>query len=305
MKKSLHKFLFESGCDPKLRHLIMEITRASKYVAHAIRTGDLGKAGTSNMYGEDQLTLDVLSDGIFCNILSESDLVASFASEEQDDEVLLNGERGAYSIAFDPLDGSSLIDVNISVGSIFGIWKGNGFIGKTGADMKAAGYFQYGPRTSLVIAIGGKISEFILNDLGEYHISREEIVVFPDAKIFAPGNLRAVIERPKYGNVLKYFIENSRTLRYAGGMVPDINSILMKGNGIFTYPSHAAYPNGKLRLLYECAPMAYIMMAAGGKAVTETGEPILEIECTKLHQTTSIFIGSKNEVNTTVNILNT
>ena len=304
MQKSLHKYLFELGTDPKLRHLIMEIARASKYVAHAIRTGDLGAAGSSNIRGENQLALDILSDEIFCNILSESDLVASFASEEQDYAVEINGERGAYSVAFDPLDGSSLVDVNISVGSIFGVWEGNGFLGKTGSDMKCAGYFQYGPRTSFILAVDGEISEFTLNDLGEYHRSKPEISVAPDAKIFAPGNLRAIQERPEYGNVLNHFLTTQKTLRYAGGMVPDINSIFMKGNGIFTYPSHSQYPNGKLRLLYECAPMAYLMMAAGGKAVTETGEPILSLECTELHQRTSIFLGSANEVDITVKILN-
>lgn len=304
MQKSLNKYLFELGTDPKLRHLIMEIARASKYVAYAIRTGDLGKAGGSNIQGEEQLALDVLSDEIFCNILSESDLVASFASEEQDHSVEINGERGDFSVAFDPLDGSSLVDVNISVGSIFGVWAGNGFLGKTGADMKCAGYFQYGPRTSFVLAIGGEISEFTLNDLGEYHRSKTDITIAKDAKIFAPGNLRAIQERPEYGRVLDHFLTTQKTLRYAGGMVPDINSIFMKGNGIFTYPSHSQYPNGKLRLMYECAPMAYLVMAAGGKAVTETGEPILSLECTDLHQRTSIFLGSENEVDATVKILN-
>ena len=304
MQKSLHKYLFELGTDPQLRHLIMEIARASKYVAYAIRTGDLGKAGGSNIQGEEQLALDVLSDEIFCNILSESDLVASFASEEQDYSVEINGEGGAYSVAFDPLDGSSLVDVNISVGSIFGVWEGNGFLGKTGADMKCAGYFQYGPRTSFILAVGGEISEFTLNDLGEYHRSKSDISVAPEAKIFAPGNLRAVQERPEYGRVLDHFLATQKTLRYAGGMVPDINSIFMKGNGIFTYPSHSQYPNGKLRLMYECAPMAYLMSAAGGKAVTEKGEPILGIECTDLHQRTSIFLGSQNEVDRALEILN-
>jgi fructose-1,6-bisphosphatase I len=282
----------------------MEISRASKYVAHAIRTGDLGKCGTANTHGEDQLALDVLSDQIFCNVLSESDLVASFASEEQEEQVSINGENGAYSVAFDPLDGSSLVDVNISVGSIFGVWQGNGFVGKTGADMKAAGYFQYGPRTSFVLAIGGKTVEFVLNELGEYHLSQGDLKISDEAKIFAPGNLRAIAERPEYKRVLDYFLVNQKTLRYAGGMVPDINSIFMKGQGIFTYPSHSKYPSGKLRLLYECAPMAYLVSAAGGKAVDEKGEPILAIACKDLHQRTSIFLGSRNDVNTTVKLLN-
>ena len=154
------------------------------------------------------------------------------------------------------------------------------------------------------MAVDGEISEFTLNDVGEYHISQEKIAVADEAKIFAPGNLRAIVERPEYGQVLQYFLNNQRTLRYAGGMVPDINSIFMKGNGVFTYPSHSKYPSGKLRLLYECAPMAYLMTAAGGKAVTEKGEPILAITCDDLHQRTSIFLGSRNEVNSVIKILN-
>lgn len=303
MKPSLHKFLYQSSCDEGLRHVIMKIARASKYVAHAIRTGDLGKAGTSNLYGEDQLALDVLSDQVFCDVLAESDLVASFASEEQDEQVQIRGELGKYSVAFDPLDGSSLVDTNGPVGSVFGVWEGQEFIGKKGSDLSAAGYFLYGPRTTFILALNGVVTEFTLNDVGEYHVSLEEITLEPDAKIFAPGNLRAISEREDYGNVLNYFLENRRTLRYAGGMVPDVNSILLKSNGIFTYPSHSDYPDGKLRLLYECAPIAYIMRSAGGKALTEKGEDILDIECTALHERVTIIAGSMNEVDNVIEIL--
>lgn len=303
MNSSLNKFLFKIGACPELSRLIIDIARASKYVAHAIRTGDLGKAGTSNLYGEDQLALDVLSDKIFCETLAESDLVSSFASEEQDGAVEIRGNFGKFSVAFDPLDGSSLVDTNGPVGSIFGVWKGNGFLGKTGEEMPVAGFFLYGPRITLILSLHGSVNEFTLNDIGEYHLSQKNITIDPEAKIFAAGNLRATSERPEYKAVLDHFLDTQKTLRYAGGMVPDINTILLKRNGIFTYPSHSAYPDGKLRLLYECAPMAHIVTAAGGSAVSESGVPILSMPCRTLHERTSIIIGSSEEVETVIQIM--
>lgn len=302
LTQSLHNFLYEQNICSELRHLILEIGRASKYVSHAVRTGDLGKAGTSNLYGESQMTLDVLSDEIFCNILKEADSVSAFASEEQEEAIRIS-QNGKYCIAFDPLDGSSLIDVNGPVGSIFGIWQGDDFIGKSGNDLIAAGYVQYGPRTTMVLAINKTVNEFILNDIGEFQLGKKDLTLSKDGNIFATGNLRACKEKPKYKAVLDYFLDSQKTLRYTGGMVPDINSILMKGHGIFTYPSHSAYPNGKLRLMYECAPFAYIIETAGGKALTETGENVLDIKCKKLHDRVTIFVGSKNEVEKCVEIL--
>ncbi len=300
---SLNKFLYKSTLPSSLQRVILEIMRASKYTAHAITTEETGKSGETNVQGEEQLALDMRCDEIFCNILSESELIASFASEEQENEVEINGENGKYSVAFDPLDGSSLLDVNGCVGSIFGIWEGNGFIGKKGKDLVASGYIQYGPRTTAMISFDGKTHEFTLCEVGEYQLTKQNISIDSIAKIFAIGNLRALPERPEYKKVLDYFLENKNTLRYAGGMVPDINTILCKENGIFTYPSHSEYPNGKLRLLYECAPMAQIMMNAGGNATDEEGENIEDIEIVQLHQRTSIILGSSSSVDDVVDIL--
>ena len=308
--QSLHNFLFESNkasensVPQNLQRVIVEIMRASKYAEHAIRTEETGKSGATNVQGEEQLALDIKCDQIFCKVLSESELVASFASEEQEHEVSINGDNGFYSVAFDPLDGSSLLDTNGCVGTIFGIWEGNGFLGKSGNDLVAAGYVQYGPRTTAMLSFAGNTHEFTLSEIGEYHLSKENISVNDNAKIFAMGNLRASTERPEYKSVLDYFLEKEKTLRYAGGMVPDINSILCKESGIFTYPSHSAYPKGKLRLLYECAPMAYIMNNANASAVDEFGNNISDIEITELHQRTSIILGSKNSVKKVIEILN-
>ncbi|MEI7510923.1 MAG: class 1 fructose-bisphosphatase [Candidatus Peregrinibacteria bacterium] len=295
--QNINAFLFEQGCSEDLRSLLTFISRAGKYVAHAIKTGDLGKAGTSNLYGEQQLTLDVLADEIFGEHLVESNLVSCFASEEQEELVTILGDSGKFSVAFDPLDGSSLVDTNVTIGSIFGVWEGNGFLGRKGSEMKAAGYFTYGPRTTLVLSLGSIVDEFVLNDIGEFQIFRNNLSVQPYSKTFSPGNLRAVPERSEYARLLEHWISDTKTLRYTGGMVPDINSVLCKGNGIFTYPSHSQYPEGKLRLLYECAPMAFIVTCAGGKATNEKGQPILDIPCRNLHDRSSIFLGSTEEVN--------
>ncbi len=307
--QSLHNFLFthnkkKNNLPPNLQRVIVEIMRASKYAEHAIRTEETGKSGETNIQGEEQLALDIKCDQIFCNILSDSELIAQFASEEQEHAVNINGEAGFYSVAFDPLDGSSLLDTNGCVGTIFGIWEGNGFIGKSGNDLVAAGYIQYGPRTTAMLSFAGNTHEFTLSEIGEYHLSKENISVHENAKIFAMGNLRASTERPEYKSVLDYFLEQKKTLRYAGGMVPDINSILCKESGIFTYPSHSAYPQGKLRLLYECAPMAYIMNNANASAVDEFGKNISNIAITDLHQRTSIILGSTKSVEKVIEILN-
>lgn len=294
--QNLNSFLFDNHVANELRHMILDIARASKYATHAIRTEGTGLASSQNTHGEDQLALDVRCDEIFHAILSEADLLSCFASEEQENSVSVNGDNGKFSVAFDPLDGSSLLNTNGPVGTIFGIWEGNGFIGKKGSDLLASGYVQYGPRTTLTLAVQGKTHMFTLSDVGEFHLSEESIIILPDAKIFSPGNLRAMPERPEYQKAMDYFFTTQKTLRYAGGMVPDINSILCKKNGIFLYPSHSKYPKGKLRLLYECAPMALVIENAGGKAIDENGNRILDIAIDDLHQKTSIFLGSSAEV---------
>lgn len=300
---NLNSFLFDKKVSNQLRHMILDVARASKYAAYAIRTEGTGLAESQNTHGEEQMALDVHCDQIFHEILSEADLLACFASEEQENMVVVNGDEGSFSVAFDPLDGSSLLDTNGPVGTIFGIWEGNGFIGKKGKDLMAAGYVQYGPRTTMMLSVQNKTHMFTLSDVGEFHLSEENIIIDDDAKIFSPGNLRAMPERPEYQKVMQYFFEKQKTLRYAGGMVPDINSILCKKNGVFLYPSHSKYPQGKLRLLYECAPMAMIIESAGGQAKDEKGNDILNISIQDLHQKTTIVLGSKNEVKTIVSML--
>ncbi len=299
----LDTFLNQSLENDDLGKVIFTIARAGKYVAHALSEGELGKSGSENASGDSQLALDVLADEIFCEHLRSTGLVARFASEEQEGMVWGNKD-GKFAVAFDPLDGSSLVDSNFALGAIFGIFPGKTFLEKTGNDLLAGGYLIFGPRTKFVFATSEGIWEFTENAIGEFTLSRENFVISPDAQYFAPGNLRAIRENPRYEKLISHFAKTPLTLRYSGGMVPDIHHIFSKESGIFLYPSHSQYPQGKLRLLYECSIFAFLTEAAGGLAVDEKGVRILDKKITELHARTTIFLGSKNTVNTALQIIN-
>jgi len=277
-----------------LRHLINDIARASKYIHYAIRTTEAGLAGTQNQFGEEQVKLDVLSDEIIRQHLCQSGLVASFASEEIDSIVELDA-KAPYSVVYDPLDGSSLVEVNFAIGSIFGIYPGNQILGRTPRDQVAALYVLYGPRTILVYASGKGVHEFILNEVGEFILLRRDLGVSDEAKNYSPGNLRAVTDTPAYREMLNLWLDEKLTLRYSGCMVADVHHILSKGQGVFTNIGGSKYPEGKLRLLFECGPFAYLMEQAGGTASTGK-ESVLDVKIRDQDQRTPLIIGSSDEV---------
>jgi fructose-1,6-bisphosphatase I len=291
---NLRRYLREAGVDRDLTRIICEIANASKYIINAIRTGDLGVAGTSNLYGEQQLALDVLSDRIIQKRLMYSGVIARMASEEVDDIVDVTvPTNGRYSIAFDPLDGSSLVDVNLAVGTIVSIYEGDNFF-QPGRNQVAALYVLYGPRTTMVVSTGNGVHEFAMNQLMEFDLVQENIQLKGPARIYAPGGLRS-----KYtAGTLKFVrsLEKSGTkLRYSGGFVPDINQVLIKGSGLFMYPHLTDSPAGKLRLLYELNPMAFLVEQAGG-AASNGRQRILDIDPERLDQCSPVFIGSKEAV---------
>ncbi len=301
---SFNHFLREKGVSNELRSLLYHIARSVKYINFSIRAGNTGVAGTQNIQGEDQLALDVLADKIIASELEKSELASFIASEEKEQSEEFAAPRGQFSVAYDPLDGSSLVDANLAIGSIFGIWPGNTLIGGTGGEMQAACYSVYGPRIVLVIAVKGKgVHEFELNDVGEFILTRENLKVKEDTKYFAPGNLRACAESEKYMKLMMYWLEKQQKLRYSGGMVPDLHHILSKGQGIFTYPPDKEHLNGKLRLLFECAPFSFVFEEAGGVSLDLKGNRILDVKVEEIHQRTPIFIGSKNEVGKAVDFL--
>lgn len=297
----LRRHLRAQNIEDNLVHLICEIAEASKYVINAVRTGDLGVAGTSNLYGEEQLALDVLSDRIMRKRLIHSGVVCKIASEEMDEifEVTSN-TNGMYSVAYDPLDGSSLVDVNLAVGTIVSIYAGCDLL-QEGRKQVAALYILYGPRVSLVYSIGNGVHEFTMNQLMEFTLTRENIRMKPEGDIYSPGGLRN-----KYSEgtekFIRYLEAKGAKLRYSGGFVPDINQVLLKGKGIFMYPALNGSPNGKLRLLFELNPMAFLVEHAGGLASDGT-RPILDIKPEKLDQRAPIFIGCAEDVSRAMEFL--
>lgn len=290
----LRRHLREKGVERNLTRLICEIAEASKYIINSIRTGDLGVAGTSNLYGEKQLALDVLADRILEKRLRYSGVVSSVVSEEQDKIVPFEPEHSLnYSVAYDPLDGSSLVDVNLAIGTIVSICKGDALLGK-GRDQIAAMYILYGPRTTLMYSTGDGVYEFAMNQLMEYTLVQENVTIDGDAAIYSPGGQRNLYTEGTE-RFVRHLEEDGCKLRYSGGFVPDINQILVKGKGVFIYPHLKGKPEGKLRLLYELNPMAFLVEQAGG-AASDGKRPILDIEPQAIDACAPVFIGSKKEV---------
>jgi fructose-1,6-bisphosphatase I len=290
----LRRHLRENDVNDNLTHLICEIAEASKYIIHSIRTGDLGVAGTSNLYGEEQLALDVLSDRILRKRLDHSRVVANMMSEEMNEIIPISPDcEGKYSVAFDPLDGSSLVDVNLAVGTIVSIFEGCDLL-QPGRNQVAAMYILYGPRTTLVYSVGHGVHEFGMNSLMEYTLLQENITIAPKGNLYSPGG-----QRNLYTPGVEAFVTSLENrgvkLRYSGGFVPDINQVLLKGKGIFFYPHLQDLPQGKLRLLFELNPMAFLMEQAGG-AASNGHQRILDLQADQIHARSPIFIGCKEDV---------
>lgn len=293
----LRCYLRDTNVDRDLTRLICEIADASKYIINSIRTGDLGVAGTSNLYGEEQLALDVLSDRILRKRLIHSGVVTTIVSEETNEVITVDHSNhnggGRFSVAYDPLDGSSLVDVNLAVGTIVAIYEGDNIL-QAGRHQVAAMYVLYGPRTTLVLSTGNGVHEFAMNQLMEYTLVHENIQLAAHGLIYSPGG-----QRNKYTTGTEKFVrhleEEGAKLRYSGGFVPDINQIMIKGKGIFLYPHLQGAPQGKLRLLYELNPMAYLIEQAGGAASTGK-ERILDMVPSRIDERAPVFIGCKDDV---------
>jgi len=270
-----------------MQEIFEAIKRSAKRIHEAINYEEFGYCEGENCSGEQQLKLDVLSDRIIEEELSKVSSVKILASEEKTDSVSLN-ENGRYLIGYDPLDGSSLIDANLSVGSIFGIYE-NSFNGK---DLVASVYVVYGPRVELVIATL-TVERFLLRN-NEF-VFLEELKVGIKGKINAPGGTQK--EWYAYHkNMIESLFKEGYRLRYSGGMVPDLHQILVKGGGLFSYPGTKDKPMGKLRRVFEVFPFANIFEKAGGYAINDKGERLLDLEVDNIHGTTPCFFGSKYEI---------
>ncbi len=283
----------KAGASLELSTIVVELLAAVAEIADMIDQTSEGKAGTQNAYGEEQAAMDVKAESILQATLKSCPFVGLIGSEELD-EPLAGHEAGAYSVFYDPLDGSSLLDVNQSIGTIVGIYDSLDVIGKTAASQVAALFAVYGPRTTVMLTLGKGVVELAYED-GVWVVKQESVNLTGQKNYFAPGNLRACKEREDYFDLVSQYVMEQYTLRYSGGMVPDINHLLKKGSGVFLYPGMPSQPDGKLRLLYECGPMAFIMEQAGG-AASDGVQRILDLPIENYTQTTPIYIGVKAEV---------
>ena len=306
-------FLYSTG---ELSRLLSAIRLASKVVNREVNKAGIaniiGKAGNENIQGEEQQKLDVLANEIFIEALSQREVVCGIASEESDDFIEIKASSNAhlskYVVLIDPLDGSSNIDVNVSVGTIFSIYRRvtepgtpvslEDFLQK-GVNQAAAGYVVYGSSTMIVYTTGNGVNGFTLDpSLGTYYLSHP-CMKFPETGKIYSINEGNYIKFPQgVKNYIKYCQREEEdrpyTSRYIGSLVSDFHRNMIKG-GIYIYPSTAHSPNGKLRLLYECNPMAFIVEQAGGKA-TDGLTRIMELKPEELHERVPFICGSKNMV---------
>ena len=271
-----------------MEQILNTIKEASIEIKKTIELGDTGKSEQQNSTGDTQLKLDIASDIIIENAFKKITDVKRIVSEEQDIIVDIN-ENGKYLIAYDPLDGSSLVDVNLSVGSIYGIYKED----FTGKNIVASVYVVFGPRVEMVICDGQSVKLYRLhNDQFTYV---QDIKMDQKGILNSPGSTQQCWY-PHHRQMIEDIFSEDYTLTYSGGMVPDLHHILVRGGGLFSYPGASDKPQGKLRQLFEVFPFAHIFETAGGAATNGKGR-VLEIETTHIHDTSPCFFGSNYEIN--------
>lgn len=319
--KTLGEFIIEKQQDfqyssGELSRIFNSIRLAAKVVNYKVNKAGLvdiiGAAGDTNIQGEDQQKLDVIANEIFIQNLINREIVCGIASEENDDFITVagsdNSHNNKYVVLMDPLDGSSNIDVNVPVGTIFSVYRRITPVGtpvqledflQPGINQVAAGYVIYGTSTMLVYTTGHGVNGFTLNPaIGTFYLSHPNMQFPKDGKIYSINEGNYVHFPQGVKDYIKYcqLEEGDRpyTSRYIGSLVSDFHRNMIKG-GIYIYPTSSKAPKGKLRLLYECNPMAFLAEQAGGKA-SDGYNRIMEIQPTELHQRVPFFCGSYNMV---------
>mmetsp|Transcript_15971 Transcript_15971/g.30142 ORF Transcript_15971/g.30142 Transcript_15971/m.30142 type:complete len:371 (-) Transcript_15971:205-1317(-) len=298
---SLDSVLGTKCKDEKVRQVIKNMLDACANISEALRL--------ALVTADAQLSVDSIADNIIWDAVRKSNVVREGASE--DDPVIHNvdeGGNGEFTVCWDPIDGSSIVDNNWAVGTMMGIWpKSTGVIGATGRDQVTSIVALYGPRTTVLVALDDGAYEFSYGctpegcqlDDGSWEpwiCSRQKIQISPDGKIFAPANLRAVQELKGYRELVDHYMLNRYTLRYSGGLVPDVYQQFTKGHGVFSNPTSKGSP-AKLRLAFEAAPFGLLVEKAGGKTSDGvTGGSILDVQIIAVDQRTALCIGSANEV---------
>lgn len=304
IKDNQDQFQYASG---ELSQLLRDIALASKVVNREINKAGLidimGALGSQNSTGEQQQKLDVLANIRFTRALTKGGEACALVSEETESFVDLSND-GRYVIAIDPLDGSSNIDVNVSIGTIFSIYRRKSEVGtpirevdvlQQGDEQVAAGYILYGSSTMLVYTTGHGVNGFTYEPtLGEYVLSHPNMTMPEDGRIYSINEGSANSFSPSVNKYIQYCKDKNYTARYIGSLVADFHRNMLKG-GIYIYPATAKDANGKLRLMYECNALAFIAEQAGGKATDGKGR-ILDIKPETLHQRTPFFVGSRKMV---------
>ena len=271
-----------------MEEILEAIKKATIEIDHLIKQGDAGKSSNQNSTGDTQLKLDIASDIIIENHFKQLSSIRAIVSEEQEDIVQINKD-GEYLIAYDPLDGSSLVDVNLSVGSIYGIYQ-NDF---SGAAIVGSVYVVFGPRVEMVVCDGKGVKMYRL--IHDQFLFIQNIQLKEKGIFQAPGSTQQCWY-PHHKKMIDDLFLDGYQLRYSGGMVPDLHQILLKGGGLFSYPATSDLPKGKLRQLFEVFPFALIYITAGGDAIDGTTS-LLKITTEHIHDTSPCFFGSKYEIN--------
>ena len=305
IKANEDDFKYASG---ELSQLLRDIALSGKVVNREINKAGLinivGGIGSQNVQGEDQQKLDVLANIRFTRALKKGGEVAAIISEEEEEIIETGNLDGKYIVAIDPLDGSSNIDVNVSIGTIFSIFRRKTKQGapvadidvlQKGSEQVAAGYILYGSSTMLVYTTGAGVNGFTLDpSLGEYVLSHANMQIPENGKIYSINDGSFNSFETGVRNYVEFCRRNNYSGRYIGSLVADFHRNLMKG-GIYIYPRTEKTPEGKLRLMYECNSLAFIAEQAGGAASTGKGR-IMDVQPDEIHQRIPFFVGSKNMV---------
>jgi fructose-1,6-bisphosphatase I len=295
------------GATGEFTWIISAISLATKAIGNKVRCARIqdviGDVGNVNVQGETQQKLDIIANTIIMHCLGNRDNVGVLVSEENETPLLLRrrAEGGRYAVLFDPLDGSSNLDVSVGVGTIFSVIRledGGSHeeaILQQGAKQVAAGYVLYGSSTVLVLTTGNGVDMFVLDQsIGSFVLVSKNIKIPSGNKTYSTNEAYTDKYSPEIRNYLSWAHKNDYSSRYIGSMVADVHRVLLKG-GVFLYPPTTNNPEGKLRLMYEANPMAMIIEQAGGKGVS-CGERILDIVPTGIHQRTGVILGSTDQV---------
>ena len=291
--------------------ILSAISLAAKAIAHKVRIARIEDVlgdhhGGSNVHGEQQQKLDVLANEVLMTCLGNRRAVALVASEEDDEPTLLRkgADGGKYCVVFDPLDGSSNLDVSVGVGTIFSILRNDPNVSdpiqtlcQPGSQQVAAGYVLYGSSTVFVLTTGNGVDMFVLDpSIGSFILVKRQLQIPKTGKTYSVNEANRRTFPDGFNRYLDWAHAQGYSSRYIGSMVADVHRTLLKG-GIFMYPPTKKNPEGKLRLMYEASPVAMIMEQAGGTAITGTqAGRILDIQPTSIHQRTSVVVGSADEV---------